>query len=97
MAGRAAAKNSLKRKNRLQCRVIGVRSAYESREATVDFAGSPIWGVQGSLGPHSLSPRALDLVDLVGGIYRVESQIPLRPTNPPKEWQLHAPVRDVGA
>src|SRR4029079_12694143 len=52
--------------------------------------------VDGSLGTHPLSPRALDLLDLVGGIYRLESQIPPRPTNPAREWQIDAPVRDVG-
>jgi 7-cyano-7-deazaguanine synthase in queuosine biosynthesis len=40
-----------------------------------------------------LSPQALDLIDLAGVIYRVESQIPSRPTNPAREWQVTAPVR----
>jgi 7-cyano-7-deazaguanine synthase in queuosine biosynthesis len=47
------------------------------------------------LGERPLSPRALDLIDLSGAIYRLESQIPRRPTNPVKEWEVVAPVRDV--
>ena len=47
------------------------------------------------MGPNPLSPRALDLLDLAGGIYRLESSIPLRPTNAAIEWQVAAPVRDI--
>ena len=95
MAGRAAAKGPVKRTNRLRCRVVGVRTALRPREASFDFADAPIWVVDGSLGTRVLSARLLDLLDLVGGIYRLESQIPRRPTNPAKEWLVEAPVRDV--
>jgi 7-cyano-7-deazaguanine synthase in queuosine biosynthesis len=47
------------------------------------------------MGGRQLSPRALDLLDLSGGIYRVESQIALRPTNPAIEWHIAASVRDL--
>jgi len=60
-----------------------------------DPGTSPIWAVDGPLGARTLSPRALDLLDLAGAIYRLESQVPPRPTNPVKEWQVSAPVRDV--
>jgi len=53
-----------------------------------------VWTVDGVLGLRPLSPRALDLLDLAGAIYRVESQVPPRPTNPAREWQIVAPVRD---
>ena len=72
-----------------------MRSAFEARTATFDPGASAIWAVDGPLGAGSLSPRVLDLLDLAGAIYRLESQIPRRPTNPVKEWQVNAPVRDV--
>jgi 7-cyano-7-deazaguanine synthase in queuosine biosynthesis len=95
MAGRAVAQRAVKRTTRLRCRVLGVRAAFEPREASFDFAAGPVWAADGALGAKAWSPRVLDLLDLVGGIYRVESQIPPRPTNPAKEWQIEAPVRDV--
>jgi 7-cyano-7-deazaguanine synthase in queuosine biosynthesis len=49
--------------------------------------------VDGALGPRRLSPQVLDLLDLAGAIYRVESQIPPRRTNPVREWRITAPVR----
>jgi len=64
---------------------VGVRAAFEPREASFDFAAGPVWVLYGTLGVRDWSPRVLDLLDLVGGIYRVESQIPPRPTNPAKE------------
>lgn len=51
--------------------------------------------MDGSLGERPLSPRVLDLLDLAGAIYRLESQVPRRPTNPVTEWQVYCPVRDV--
>lgn len=75
--------------------MIGVRSAFEDRAASFAFPASPIWKVAGPIGPHSLTARALDLLDLVGALYRVESAIPSRLTNPAKEWQIVAPVRDL--
>jgi len=78
-----------------ECRVIGIRSAFEPRTNTFASGDSPLWNVTGGLGTVQLSPRALDLLDLAGAIYRLESGIPLRPTNPVKEWQINAPVRDV--
>jgi 7-cyano-7-deazaguanine synthase in queuosine biosynthesis len=95
MAGRAITKKTQRLRTRLECKVIGVRTKFRTRAADFDFGSSPIWAVEGSLGPHRLTPRVLDLLDLVGGIYRVESQIATRPTNPAKEWKITAPVRDV--
>jgi hypothetical protein len=37
----------------------------------------------------------LDLLDLVGAVYRIESEVPQRLTNPAKEWKITAPVRDL--
>ncbi len=75
--------------------MIGVRSAFDDRSASFEFPAYPIWTVEGPLGPHPLTTRSLDLLDLVGAIYRVESQVPTRRTNPAIEWKIRAPVRDV--
>lgn len=93
MAVRATAKRDLGQ--RFECRVIGIRSAFDPRTNTFAPGDSPLWTVVGPLGKRRISPRALDLLDLAGAIYRLESGIPLRPTNPAKEWQVSAPVRDV--
>ena len=93
MAVNAVAKRDLGQ--HFKCRVIGIRSAFEPRTNTFAPGDSPLWTVTGGLGTVQLSPRALDLLDLAGAIYRLESGIPLRPTNPVKEWQITAPVRDV--
>src|SRR5258708_535261 len=74
--------------------VIGVRSAFGPRKGRFVFPSSPVWTVEGPLGPTPLTARALDLLDLVGAIYRIESEIAPRKTNPPKEWRIIAPVRD---
>lgn len=85
----------MNRRSTLECVVIGIRSACKNREARFDLTSEPVWKVVGELGPRPLSDRALDLLDLAGGIYRVESQIPFRPTNAAREWKIVAPVRDV--
>jgi 7-cyano-7-deazaguanine synthase in queuosine biosynthesis len=81
---------------RLDCQVIGVRKAFPIRRASFRFPAKPIWTVDGPLGSLPLQPRVLDLLDLAGAIYRVESQIPGRRTNPVVEWRIAAAVRDPG-
>jgi len=80
--------------SRLTCTVYGVRSNLEPRKAGFDFGATPVWVLHGPLGPGDLSPRGGDLIDLAGAIYRVESQIRRRATDPPMTWKLVAPVRD---
>jgi 7-cyano-7-deazaguanine synthase in queuosine biosynthesis len=94
MAKRAAAKRLKKVNPGISCKVIGVRSAFKVREAAFEFPAASLWTVKGPIGPNPLTPRVLDLLDLVGGIYRVESQIPPRPTNPAIRWEITASVRD---
>ena len=76
-------------------RVRGIRLALGERHASFKLPREGLWVVDGVLGPRSLPPRALDLIDLAGAIYRVESQVPARPTNPVAEWAVSAPVRDL--
>lgn len=78
----------------LKCIVKGVRSNLPDREAIFEFGEKPIWTVRGPVGPRPLSERACDLVDLVGAIYRAESQIRNRRTDPAILWTVNAPVRD---
>lgn len=79
---------------RLTCVVRGVRSQLPERTAEFDFGTTPVWSLRGPLGPHRLSARGRDLVDLAGAVYRVESQIRRRVTDPAVQWELRAPVRD---
>ena len=73
-----------------------MRSQLPPRTADFDFGDKPAWAVHGPLGPSGLSLRGRDLVDLAGAIYRVESQIRRRATDPAVQWELAAPVRDPG-
>jgi len=50
MAGRAVAKIVSRATSRLRCRVLGVRTAFEPREAFFDLASAPVWGLEGSIG-----------------------------------------------
>ncbi|WP_171075150.1 7-cyano-7-deazaguanine synthase [Nonomuraea basaltis] len=81
--------------SRLTCTVHGVRNQLPLRTAEFDFGATPIWGLHGPLGSRDLSARGRDLVDLAGAIYRVESQIRRRATDPAVKWELVAPVRDL--
>lgn len=94
MAVRAITKKDPEREVSVECSVIGVRSAFKPRHARFVFPPTSIWTVDGPLGSAPLTPRVLDLLDLVGAIYRIESQVPQRLTNPMKEWRITAPVRD---
>ena len=78
----------------LSCTVHGVRKGFKLRTAKFDFGITPVWTVQGPLGPGALSPRGHDLIDLAGAIYRIESQIHKRATDPAILWDLTIPVRD---
>jgi 7-cyano-7-deazaguanine synthase in queuosine biosynthesis len=80
--------------SRLTCTVYGVRSNLKLRTAEWDFGATPVWSVHGPLGPRDLSARGHDLIDLAGAIYRLESQIRRRATDPAVKWDLAAPVRD---
>ena len=82
--------------SQLTCTVHGVRSHLPLRTANFDFGATPVWSVLGPLGPRDLSAKASDLVDLAGAIYRVESQIRRRATDPAVTWELVCPVRDAG-
>ncbi|HYD37038.1 MAG TPA: hypothetical protein VEA60_05460, partial [Allosphingosinicella sp.] len=76
------------------CEVRGVRTQLPPRTAEFKLGATPAWQIQGGLGPVPLSDRALDLLDLAGAIYRLESQIRRRSTDPAIEWKVRAPVRD---
>ncbi len=78
----------------LTCTVHGVRKGLPLRKASFDFGADPVWTVRGPFGPRELSARGRDLIDLAGAIYRVESQIRRRPTDPAVLWELDIPVRD---
>lgn len=80
--------------SRLTCTVYGVRGHLPRRTAEFDFGARPVWELHGPFGPRDLSARGSDLVDLAGAIYRVESQIRRRATDPAVKWELVAPVRD---
>jgi 7-cyano-7-deazaguanine synthase in queuosine biosynthesis len=80
--------------SQLTCTVHGVRRSLPPRTAEFDFGAKPVWALHGPLGPRGLSARGGDLIDLAGALYRVESQIKRRATDPPVEWELVAPVRD---
>lgn len=80
--------------SKVSCTVHGVRKAFPVRTAEFDFAEVPVWAVQGSLGPRELTPRGRDLVDISGAIYRIESQIRKRATDPAILWEVSIPVRD---
>lgn len=80
--------------SRLTCTVHGVRSHMLLRTAEFDFGATPVWSVHGPFGPRGLSARGEDLVDLAGAIYRVESQVKRRATDPAVKWEVVAPVRD---
>ena len=95
MAGEKAAKPAGDGTFSIRCDVVGVRPNLGVRSAECDLSGPSLWTVEGPLGPRALPPRALDLLDLAGGLYRVESRVPQRPTNPVREWRVRAPVRDV--
>jgi 7-cyano-7-deazaguanine synthase in queuosine biosynthesis len=81
--------------SQVRCKVRGVRENLPTREADFDLGPEPMWSVQGQLGSAQLSDRALDLLDLAGAIYRIESQIRRRATDPAIEWVVTAPVRDA--
>lgn len=81
--------------SQLTCTVHGVRKSLPPRTAQFEFGGKSVWAMHGPSGPRKLSPRALDLVDLAGAIYRVESQIKRRLTDPAIRWEIDAPVRDL--
>ncbi len=81
--------------SQLTCTVYGVRQSLPPRTAQFEFGGKPVWAMHGPSGPRKLSPRALDLVDLAGAIYRVESQVKRRLTDPAIRWEISAPVRDL--
>ena len=78
----------------LTCTVYGVRSHMAPRRAEFEFGLTPVWTLHGPLGPHKLSYRGADLVDLAGAIYRIESQIRRRATDLAVKWKLVVPVRD---
>ena len=80
----------------LTCTVRGVRQQFKLRTAQFEMeAKRPVWTVTGAMGPHALSPRARDLLDIAGAIYRVKSQIRRRATDPAVAWEIEAPVRDA--
>lgn len=79
----------------LRCEVHGVVARLPPRVAAYDLDATPLWRVPTPLGPRPLSDRALDLLDLAGGVYRVESRIKRRATDPAVDWRLTAPVRDI--
>lgn len=80
----------------LTCTVRGVRQHLPLRSAKFEMETErPVWTVKGAMGPHALSPRARDLLDIAGAIYRVESQIRRRTTDPAVAWEIEAPVRDA--
>jgi 7-cyano-7-deazaguanine synthase in queuosine biosynthesis len=95
MANKTAAKKRTDTTTGIGCRAIRVRSAFPDRNVFLVYPGEGLWRVDGPIGPRPLSPRVQDLLDLVGGIYRIESQIPRTLTNPVREWRLEAAVRDV--
>ncbi|UVK35802.1 hypothetical protein LHFGNBLO_006016 (plasmid) [Mesorhizobium sp. AR10] len=76
------------------CTVHGVRKGLPLRKAIFDFGADPVWTLHGPFGPRELSARGRDLIDLAGAIYRIESQIRRRPTDPAVRWELDIPVRD---
>lgn len=76
------------------CTVHGVRKGLPLRKARFEFGTAPVWTVQGPFGPRALTPRGRDLIDIAGAIYRVESQIHKRATDPAILWELKVPVRD---
>ena len=78
----------------ITCTVHGVRKGFPLRTAKFEFGAMPVWSVQGPLGPRELSPRGRDFVDLAGAVYRIESQIHKRATDPAVLWELTIPVRD---
>jgi 7-cyano-7-deazaguanine synthase in queuosine biosynthesis len=78
----------------MTCAVHGVRSQLPLRTAEFDFGATPVWSLHGPLGTRGLSARGDDLVDLAGAIYRLESKIRRRATDPAVTWELVAPVRD---
>ncbi len=74
--------------------VHGVRTKLPLRRASFELDAAPVWTVQGAFGSRATSDRALDLIDLAGAIYRLESQIRKRATDPAVRWDVVAPVRD---
>lgn len=95
MATKTAEKKRTETTNGIGCRAIRIRSAFPDRNVFFPYPSKGLWSVDGPIGPQPLSPRAQDLLDLVGGIYRIESQIPRTLTNPVREWSLQGAVRDV--
>lgn len=79
----------------LQCEVRGVSRSLPLRTAECELDAAPLWAIQGPIGPHPLSSRALDLLDLAGAVYRVESRIKRRSKDPAIDWVITAPVREV--
>jgi 7-cyano-7-deazaguanine synthase in queuosine biosynthesis len=80
--------------DRLSYKAIGVREAFRNPTSSFLFPATPIWRVEGPLGSRAFPKRLEDLLDLVGAVYRVESNVPPRPTNPIIRWEISAPVRD---
>ena len=80
--------------SKLVCRAFGVRNGFAQRETEWPLGQQPIWRVQGFLGPETVSAQLLDLLDVAGALYRAESQIRRRATDPVVEYIVTAPVRD---
>jgi 7-cyano-7-deazaguanine synthase in queuosine biosynthesis len=81
--------------NELVCKVTGPSKKLDPQVVKFDLDTEPVWTVKGAIGPRGLSRRALDLLDLAGAIYRTESGTRKRVKDPPLEWQVTAPVRDL--
>src|SRR5947209_2102084 len=80
--------------SKLFCTVRGPSKSLEPQTSDFNLSSGPVWTCKGSIGPRPLSPRALDLLDLAGAIYRAESGIRKRIKDPATDWNISAPVRD---
>src|SRR5208282_4518621 len=77
------------------CTAHGRVAAFGRQSTNVDTSTSPLFTVDGPIGPHRVSPIAADLLDIASVIYRCERQLPKRaPSNPNVKFELTMPVRE---
>src|SRR5208337_2342635 len=75
------------------CTAHGRVAAFGRQSTNVDTSTSPLFTVDGPIGPHRVSPIAADLLDIASVIYRCERQLPKRaPSNPNVKFELTMPV-----
>jgi 7-cyano-7-deazaguanine synthase in queuosine biosynthesis len=81
--------------NQAICKAHGRVPGFGDQLTAVELGGPDWLGTDGPIGPHPISVRAADLLDVAAVVYRIERQLPRRsPSNPNVKYELTMPLRD---